>query len=88
MLQYTADSMKVLATLLVVGVMDDARADILGNGNLQLTLIESLSQVCLQHSKHHPNSWQPDLRLSNCTTRCTHMAWDQSACPLLMYAPL
>ena len=46
--------MKVLATLLVVGVMDDARADILGNGNLQLTLIESLSQVCLQHSKDQP----------------------------------
>ena len=44
--------MKVLATLLVVGVMDDARADILGNGNLQLTLIESLSQVCLQHITH------------------------------------
>ncbi len=46
--------MKVLATLLVVGVMDDARADILGSGNLQLTLIESLSQVCLQHIKHQP----------------------------------
>ena len=44
--------MKVLATLLVVGVMDDARADIVGSGNLQLTLIESLSQVCLQHIKH------------------------------------
>ncbi|DBA79405.1 TPA: hypothetical protein ACH3X2_000050 [Trebouxia sp. C0005] len=39
-----SDSMKVLATLLVVGVMDAARADILGSGNLQLTLIETLSQ--------------------------------------------
>lgn len=46
--------MKVLATLLVVGVMDAARADILGSGNLQLTLIETLSQVCLQHIKHQP----------------------------------
>jgi len=55
MLQYTAGSMKVLATLLVVGVMDDARADILGSGNLQLTLIESLSQVCLQHIKRQPS---------------------------------
>ena len=54
MLQYAADSMKVLATLLVVGVMDDARADIVGSGNLQLTLIENLSQVCLQHSKDQP----------------------------------
>ena len=37
-----------MATLLVVGVMDDARADIQGNGQVQLTFAERLSQVC-QH---------------------------------------
>jgi len=40
-----AGSMKALAILLVVGVMDAARADILGNGNIQLTAVESVSQV-------------------------------------------
>ena len=40
-----AGSMQVMATLLVVGTMDTARADILGLGNLQLTLVEELSQV-------------------------------------------
>ena len=43
---FSADSMKVMVTLLVVGVMDDARADILGNGNISLSFIERLSQVC------------------------------------------
>ena len=40
-----ADSMTVLGILLVVGVMDDARADILGGGNIQKSLVESVSQV-------------------------------------------
>ena len=35
-----------MVTLLVVGVMDDARADILGDGNISLSLVERLSQVC------------------------------------------
>ena len=41
-----ADSMKVMAVLMVVGVMDDARDDILGDGNILLSPVESLSQVC------------------------------------------
>ena len=40
-----ADSMKVMAILMVVGVMDDARADILGDGNVLLSPVESVSQV-------------------------------------------
>ncbi len=40
-----ADSMKVMAILMVVGVMDDARADILGDGNISLSPVESVSQV-------------------------------------------
>ena len=40
-----ADSMRVLAILLVVGVMDDARADIIGGGNINQSFVESLSQV-------------------------------------------
>ena len=40
-----ADSVKVMAVLMVVGVMDDARADILGDGNIALSPIESASQV-------------------------------------------
>ncbi|DBA75406.1 TPA: hypothetical protein ACH3X1_010669 [Trebouxia sp. C0004] len=39
-----ADSMKVMAILMVVGVMDDARADILGDGNILLSPVESVSQ--------------------------------------------
>ena len=39
--------MEVMSTLLIVGVMDDARADITGNGNIQLTSAERLSQVCV-----------------------------------------
>ena len=37
--------MSVLATLLVVGSMDDARADIIGNGNIHQSFVEELSQV-------------------------------------------
>ena len=87
-LQYAADSMKVLATLLVVGVMDDARADILGSGNLQLTLIESLSQVCLQHSKDQPTLG--DLTHDSPTEPEDAPTWlDINAfCPLRIYAPL
>ena len=40
-----ADSMKVMAILMVVGVMDDARADILAGGNVLLSPVESVSQV-------------------------------------------
>ena len=40
-----ADSMKVMAVLMVVGVMDDARSDILGDGNVLLSPVESVSQV-------------------------------------------
>lgn len=40
-----ADSMKVMAILMVVGVMDDARSDILGSGNVLLSPVESVSQV-------------------------------------------
>jgi len=40
-----ADSLEVMVTLLVVGVMDDARADILADGNISLSLVERLSQV-------------------------------------------
>ena len=32
--------------LLVVGVMDDARADILGDGKINLSFVEHFSQVC------------------------------------------
>ena len=43
-----AGSMKVMATLLVVGVMDGAHADIMGTGNFRLIFVERLSQVkCL-----------------------------------------
>ena len=38
--------MKVMAVLMVVGVMDAARDDILGDGNIILCPVESLSQVC------------------------------------------
>ena len=38
-------SLEVMATLLVVGVMDDVRGDIQGNGNIQLNFAERLSQV-------------------------------------------
>ena len=44
-----ADSLNVLATLLVVGSMDKARSDILGSGNLKQSTAEQLSQVC-QHT--------------------------------------
>ena len=40
-----ADSMKVMAILMVVGVMDDARSDVLGSGNVLLSPVESVSQV-------------------------------------------
>ena len=40
-----AACLEVMATLLVVGVMDDARADIQGNGQVQLTAAERVSQV-------------------------------------------
>ena len=40
-----AGGMKVMATLMVVGVMDTARAEILGNDNTILTPMESFSQV-------------------------------------------
>ena len=46
-----SDSMDVMAKLLVVGVMDAARDDILGDGNISLSLVESLSQVyCLAYN--------------------------------------
>ncbi len=45
MLHIVADSMKVLATLLVVGVMDTARDEILADGIINLSFVESLSQV-------------------------------------------
>ena len=41
----SADSAQVLATLLVVGVMDAARGDILGSGNIILKPVELASQV-------------------------------------------
>ena len=34
-----------MVTLLVVGVTDDARANILAEGNISLSLVERLSQV-------------------------------------------
>lgn len=41
-----------MAKLLVIGVMDDAHGDIVGNGQVQLTLAEKMSQVmhsfCIQ----------------------------------------
>ena len=51
-----ADSMKVMAVLMVVGVMDDARDDILGDGNILLSPVESLSQVCYLGFASYPNS--------------------------------
>ena len=42
----SADSMNVLATLLVVGSMDKARSDILGNGHVKQSSVEQFSQVC------------------------------------------
>ena len=45
-LMLAAGSMKVMATLMVVGIMDAARDDILGDNNIILTPIESVSQVC------------------------------------------
>ena len=35
-----------MVLLLVAGVMDDARADILGAGNISLSFVEHFSQVC------------------------------------------
>ena len=46
--------MSVLATLLVVGSMDDARSDIIGNGNIHQSFVERLSQV--SHCLAHPES--------------------------------
>ena len=40
----------MLATLLVVGAMDEAHSDVLGSGNLKQNIAEHLSQVC-----HHAN---------------------------------
>lgn len=48
-----AGSFKVIVTLLVVGVMDHARADVLADGNVSLSLIELLSQVCSETYKEH-----------------------------------
>ena len=48
-----AGSIKVMATLMVVGVMDAARSEILGGGNTILTPIESISQVCYVLSSVH-----------------------------------
>lgn len=45
--------MEVMATLLVVGVMDEARADIQGNGHVLLTSAERVSQVCAQVWNQH-----------------------------------
>lgn len=42
----SADGMHVLATLLVIGSMDTARSDILGNGNVKQSPVEQFSQVC------------------------------------------
>ena len=50
-----ADSMNVLATLLVVGTMDKARGSIVEGGNIKQSYVEKLSQVsqcllpCLLH---------------------------------------
>lgn len=41
-----AGSLKVVFLLLVVGVMDDARAEILGDGKISLSFVEHFSQVC------------------------------------------
>lgn len=41
----SADGMNVLATLLVIGSMDTARSDILGNGNVKQSSVEQFSQV-------------------------------------------
>lgn len=38
--------MNVLATLLVIGSMDQARSDILDNGNVKQSFVEHFSQVC------------------------------------------
>ena len=35
-----------MVLLLVVGVMDEARAEILGDGNISLSFVEHFSQVC------------------------------------------
>lgn len=48
----SADSLDVLATLLVVGSMDKARSDILENGNVKQTSVEQLSQVCQPINQH------------------------------------
>lgn len=40
-----AACLEVMATLLVVGSMDDARADIQGNGAVQLNFAEKTTQV-------------------------------------------
>ena len=40
-----AGSLKVMVMLLVVGVMDDARAEILGDGKISLSFVEHFSEV-------------------------------------------
>lgn len=36
----------MMVLLLVVGVMDDARAEIVGDGKTSLSFVEHFSQVC------------------------------------------
>lgn len=63
-----AACLEVMATLMVVGVMDDARGDIKGNNGLQLNFAERLSQVCpapaaLCISLHQHQHTQPSCRI-------------------------
>ena len=48
-----AGSMEVMAELMVVGIMDVARDEILGDGNIILSPVERLSQVCILTSHCH-----------------------------------
>ena len=50
---FPADSMEVMAELMVVGIMDVARDEILGDGNIILSPVERLSQVCILTSHCH-----------------------------------
>ena len=72
--------MEVMSTLLIVGVMDDARADITGNGNIQLTSAELLSQVCVSIIYNNPDFIAVGTKSDPCLqckslTKCLGKAW-------------
>lgn len=80
-----ADSVNVLATLLVVGVMDEARGQVLGSYNLKQNFAEQLSQVC-----HHENQSVSPLvaEVIAHLQECFANSWGMCCCPLHACGPL